>query len=282
MPVSRSYYYLVTGLSDIRLDEKGPLPPMDGFIAGADEDLHPDDKSLLRLMQCPYDNSNLISLLLYPERPFDSRGNFTAEDLAAEIRNPSSLPAYMEAFLADYRDGKQDGTLDHEDRLAADFYDSVVEHTNPFVREWFQFDLNLRNLLAAINCRALAKTLGVQSTALLESSIIGDNAVADALRRSSAPDFSLATLFPAVDTILALPRDDLTEFERQIDLMRMQTADDLSFLRGFKIDAVLAHAVKLNIAWRWRALDDGAGSDALDALVDSLAAVPVIDHGEAQ
>ena len=275
--MSRSYYYLVAGLDEPAPDKRAALPSLAAFAAEAAEDLHPDDQALLTLLRFPYDNANLISLLTHPENAFDTRGTFSRETLEQEIKSPTQLPDYMQEFLATRQ---QASPLTPADRLAWLFYDSVSSHANPFIRAWFEFDLNIRNVLAAMNCRDMAEALQTPLPALLEHSIIGNGSVAEAVRRSSAPDFGVSAVFPEIQEILSLPRQPLAAFERRIDDLRMRVVDEMVFLRGFKVDAVLAHLVKLDIARRWQALDSSPGGEVLDTLVDEIAAGLLIDSGE--
>jgi hypothetical protein len=275
--MSKSYYYLVSGLADLVLDEKKPLPDNAVFFSEVEDDLSREDMELVRLLRCPFDNYNLITLLENRDREFDERGNFTREELAQEIKNPSRLPEYTEEFFAAFREGKQ--LFPHvswEDQLAWLFYDSVAEHPNPFIREWFAFDLNLRNVLAALSCREIAASEGTQQAELIEKAVICRNGVADLLRRSNAPDFSLSSIFKEIELILSFPRNNLTELEKSADQLRWRVLDEQVFLRAFKVDAVLAFVVKLNIARRWLKLMPAEGKQMLDELIGGLKAGLVI------
>jgi hypothetical protein len=67
----RNYYDLVAGLADISPDAaRIPLSAAE-FSAQAAELVHPDDAVLLRLLQLPRDNRNLITLLEKQDRVFE-------------------------------------------------------------------------------------------------------------------------------------------------------------------------------------------------------------------
>ncbi|OGK03753.1 MAG: hypothetical protein A2519_02060 [Candidatus Raymondbacteria bacterium RIFOXYD12_FULL_49_13] len=269
--MSQSYYYLVAGLPDLALDEKRQVPAIAEFLSQTEEELDPGDRALVSLLRCPFDNANLITLLENRRRPFDQRGHFTRDELETEIKNPSALPEYMIDFLSAHKEGRQlFPGLASEDQLAWLFYDTVSDHANQFIREWFLFDLNLRNALTALNCRENAAAAGLPASELIEKAVICRNEVAELLRRSNAPDFSLGTIFREIEEILSFPRERLADFEKSIDLLRWRVLDELVFLRAFAIDAILAFIIKLDIAHRWLRLDPAEGRRMLDGLVSGV------------
>ncbi|MBN2107954.1 MAG: DUF2764 family protein, partial [Deltaproteobacteria bacterium] len=92
---ARNYYDLVAGLADISPDaSRLPLSAAE-FIAQTAGLVHPDDADLLRLLQLPRDNRNLITLLEKPDRAFEPGGAYDREALTAELANPETLPEYM-------------------------------------------------------------------------------------------------------------------------------------------------------------------------------------------
>ena len=68
-------------------------------------------------------------------------GSFSAEDLIKEIRG--LLSARDEAVLDLLLEG-----CDPE-KLNADFYQKALQHGNRFIRDWFRFDLDLRNTVVS-------------------------------------------------------------------------------------------------------------------------------------
>ena len=265
------YYYLVTGLPDLLLDEGRGLPSWNALYNEISESLDEAEAALLPLLKYPADNANLITLLEKKERPFSPFGNFTREALEAEIKSPYALPSYAVDFLSAARDNRLPfPSLCREDQLAWLFYDFAALHPQAFIRGWFTFELNLRNTLAALNCRDLAAATGQSAAEWIERTVLCRNEVSALLLKSGAPDFSLSPVFREIDAVLALPRGDPADFEKGVDALRWRVLDDLTFLSDFSIDVVLAFLVKLDMARRWASLSSEAGQRRLAGLVGQL------------
>jgi hypothetical protein len=174
-------------------------------------------------------------------------------------------------FLTAVRDNRLPfPRLCREDQLAWLFYESVASHPEPFIRDWFGFELNLRNTLAAINCREIATAAGLNARELIERAVIGRNEVASLLLKSGAPDFSLAGVFREIEAVLSLPRGNLTDFEKGVDALRWRVLDDLTFLSDFSVGVVLSFLAKLDMVRRWASLSAETGRKRLDGLVAGL------------
>jgi hypothetical protein len=274
MIMSQNYYYLVAGLPDIALDEaKGTVTLRDVMIE-LQEQLDETDRQLLKLLRYPFDNSNLIATLENREQEFDSRGNFTKEELSEMVKNPDVLPQYMQTFLDTYHDGRVPFPgLVLLDQLTWLFYDEISEHRSLFIREWFTFDRDLRNVIAGINCRKSLEHLEQRATErerAVASVVIGRNDVAEAVLRSSAPDFGLGTMVPWAESLLSSSKGSLIDFEKTVDLLRWNTCSDLTLFSYFSVDTILAFVIKLTIVERWRHLDPQVGRERLETLVEEL------------
>lgn len=269
------YYYLVTGLPDLLMEDKRAPAAMDALEEEIRSCLDEEDRALLPVLRYPADNANLITLLEKKNRPFIPSGNFNREELEVEIKSPHLLPDYAAEFAAAFRENKP--PLPHlcaEDQLAWLFYEFAASHPHPFISGWFTFDLNLRNVLAAMNCREMATVSGGQAPELMEKSVLGRNEVAALLLKSGAPDFALSQLFPEIEALSALPAGRLEEREKGLDAIRIRALDDIAFLADFSVDAVFAFLIKLDIVRRWAALDNTAGRARLDELVTRLKGNP--------
>ncbi|MBD3320141.1 MAG: DUF2764 family protein [Chitinivibrionales bacterium] len=267
--MSRSYYYLVAGLPDIVMEGNKNVPTVGGFIDDTVPQIHGSDAELLKTLLLPIDNANLISLL-EKKGDFDDSGNFSREELEEEIKVPSIIPEYMQAFLEAHKEGRSIFSgLSPENQLTWLFYDRMASHGNSFVRDWFGFDCNLRNVLAGFNCRKAGKT-DQASAGTLQSSILCRNDVAELILKSNAPDFSLGAVFPAVERLLSLDDSNLLEYEKGIDMIRWDTCNELTTFSYFQIETILAFTIKLGIVERWLRLDPEEGKKKLEKLVAEL------------
>jgi len=268
------YYYLVAGLPDVVLDDGAFALTFSDFTEDMAEHIEAEDVALLRTICLPVDNANLISIIENSDRPFVPGGNFSREELEAQISRPDNVPDYMQIFLEARRDSR---TL-FENCTAADglnwlFYDQMSEHPNEFIREWFSFELNLRNVLAGINSRrglAHLEERGVDPSQTLSTLILCRTEVSELIMRSGAPDFGLTALLPWVEGLVAASHGGLQEFEKTVDALRWEILDHLTVLSGFGVESILAAALRIGMAERWAKLDPETGREKIKTAVAQL------------
>lgn len=137
------------------------------------------------------------------------------------------------------------------DNLSPEFYRSALSHENRFIREYFNFDLALRNAKVRFLNTALGRPEGKDLmdpectfTGLEED----EEAVADKIFDS----------------------DDILVREMGIDNLIWTKVEQISTFEYFSLEAVLAFLVKLNIVARWFRLDEQKGREMFKRLVDEV------------
>ena len=144
-----------------------------------------------------------------------------------------------------------------EKDLDADFYAAALRQRNRFLREYFRFDLNLRNA----KVRYLNAQLGREMT--------GEDPEAEDVDidgfRFTGGEFEEAL---KVDNILA--DKDLVSREKGLDDLLWDKIDGLSTFHYFDIEAVLAYIAKLHIVTRWLNLDEEVGRDVFRRLLKDV------------
>ncbi len=269
--MSKSYYYLVAGLPELALDGTKKPASMVEFIADVSEQIDPADARLFSMIRYPYDNENLIALLNKEQGSFDARGNFSREELEEEIKSPDRAPSYMIEFIETVKDGRDCfPNLARRDQLAWLFYEFALGHANRFIREWYAFELDLRNVLAAFNSRRMSRDGDEYAQFALQNKILLRTGVADSILRSNAPDFSLGAQLPWIERLIAANEEDLATYEQDIDTLRWDMLNELTTFAYFQIETILAFSIKLAMVERWQALDPRTGKEKLDRLIEEL------------
>lgn len=272
--MARNYYYFVAGLPDILLDEGRLQAACIEFASEAQEQLSEPDFDRFNLLRLPFDNANLVNMVEKRDLPFDRRGSMDEASLSEGIKSPDTLPSYMQLFIEAYRENRPPHPgLVAADQLAWFFYEEVGQSRDEFVREWYTFDLQLRNVVAAINCRANLAHLDALSTDRERAAnvlLVGRDDTAEALLRSNAPDFGLGVQLPWIDRVTALSRNKPVEFEKGIDTLRWEILDDMTIAAYFRAETVFAFYLKLVMVERWRTLDPDTGRERLDKLLEEL------------
>jgi hypothetical protein len=269
--MSRSYYYLVAGLPDLLLDEGKSFPSF-GEIAGEmASHMESSDAALVAFVRYPFDNRNVARLLTKGREPFDPRGNFSEEELAAEVKAPDRLPAYMVEFLEEHREGRDPYPgFGIYDQLMWSLLAEAFESDNVFVREWFEFDSDLRNVLTAVNVREHAGGTGLDMRRELERALVGRTTVTEQILKAGGADVALSGVAPWVERLLSVERHDLVGFEKTIDELRWRMLDELTIFADFQVETILAFLQKLLLVERWMALDPVEGKQWFDRLVEQM------------
>ena len=146
--------------------------------------------------------------------------------------------------------------------LNADFYAAALRQRNRFLREYFRFDLNLRNA----KVRYLNAQLGREPD---QDLMTGEDPEAEDVDidgfRFTGGEFEEAL---KVDNILA--DQDLVSREKGLDDVLWDKIDSLATFHYFDIEAVLAYIAKLRIVTRWLNLDEEVGRDVFRRLLKDV------------
>lgn len=140
------------------------------------------------------------------------------------------------------------------DELTQDFYADALRHRNRFLREYFRFDLNLRNAKVEYLNRQLGRPEG---TDVMTGKGTDDDTDLDIdLMRFQSGEFAEMA---KVEEILA--GTDLIAREKGLDDLTWDKINSLTLFNYFDINAILGFVAKLRIADRWLALDEEAGRE---------------------
>lgn len=143
--------------------------------------------------------------------------------------------------------------------LNADFYAEALESKDRFIREYFRFDLNLRNAKVAYINKALGRPADMDI--MTGEGSDGDRMDIDGFR------FTGGEFEEALQAENALAEKDLVDREKALDDLVWKKVEDLTTFHYFDIDAVLGYLAKLKIADRWIVLDKEKGRELFEQLV---------------
>ena len=169
-------------------------------------------------------------------------GKGLAEQLLGEIRSQLSARdnAILDFLLLSY----------DPDQLNADFYKRALAHKNRYVREWFAFDLDLRNTVVAYLNDSLGREKGK------------DQILLEGREDAEFPELAKANAI--------LHGTDILDRERGLDELRWQKIDEITLWDYFNIDVILGFVCKLKIIDRWLQLDPESGRAMFRKLVEDI------------
>ena len=132
------------------------------------------------------------------------------------------------------------------ENLTQEFYDRALGSRDRFIREYFDFDLHVRNA----KVRYLNKALG---------------------REPEQDTLSAGEEFEEAGTVEeVLSKTDLLERENGLDSLMWDKVDGLTTFDYFDIGAILGFIARLQIVSRWLKLDESAGREMFRRLVEQV------------
>lgn len=150
-----------------------------------------------------------------------------------------------------------------EEGADAEFYRSALNHRNRFLREYFRFDLNLRNA----KVRFLNRSLGRDA---LQDVMTGAAAEDDPRADLDGNLFDGGTFEEEARTAEIFSGQDLLAREKALDDLRWAKIDEITVFDDFDIEHILGFVEKLRIVDRWLVLDEAAGRERFKRLLSEI------------
>lgn len=271
-----NYYCYIAGLPDIQIDNAKSIPAQEEILDELKQILSKDDMDLLNLLRLKYDNANLLKYLDNRDAELNPLGTLTAQDWTELIEiidnsdelNPAHdrrLLKYMLDFYTTIRDEQSEEKIGfREDFLAALYYKYGMNSKNKFVADWFEFNLNINNILTALTCRKYGWDV--------KSAIVGDNIVAETIRNSvSARDFNLKTEIDYFDALVSISETaNLLDHEHRIDALKWNWLVERTFFDTFTIESVLSFWLRCELMHRWDNLSMEEGAEIFRQMINDL------------
>lgn len=133
------------------------------------------------------------------------------------------------------------------ENLNKDFYLRALSHRDRFLREYFRFDLNVRNAKVEYLNRELGRAAGT------DIFLTDENGFEEEARLGAV-----------------LGSGDILSREKGIDDLMWEKIESLTTFDYFDIDAILGFIAKLNIAMRWNRLDPETGREMFSRIVKEV------------
>ena len=266
--LKRNYYCLVAGLPDLFFNEFKQEFNSLKFRNQLKHELDPLDFKLVEYLFLEFDNANLLNILYNQNKIFNCHAIYPKREIENKIDLQEGLPPYMVDFLKWRKEqDSKEFDLKAENKLHTLFYEYVLQVKNDFLRNWFQFELNTKNLITAINCNKFNYQTESQII-LIESNIVVNTLLINNRLKHELFDEEL----PFSEQIFRVFESDLSliEKEKALDKIKWNYLDENTFFHYFTIEKILSYVIKLIIAERWLKLDAKTGRVLLDKLIEEL------------
>ena len=146
-----------------------------------------------------------------------------------------------------------------KEKIGQEFYKEALGHGNAFIRDFFQFDLNVRNA----KVRYLNQALGRDP--LKDVLSLTDPDADEMGIEIEEPEFKEAARLQAI-----LEGSDILARERGIDDLYWDKIDELTLFDYLNFNRILGVVVKMMIIRRWLLLDEQTGREMFKRLVDEI------------
>lgn len=264
----KKYYCLVAGLPDLFFNENKLIRSSLEFREELKNHIHISDYELVKILFLKHDNDNILNLVFETGDPFDTRGNFTREMLENPLLFSGILPSYLVLF-SKWIKMQEPGILNLEtkNKLQTLYYEQVLNTGNSFLSQWLLFELNIKNILAAVNCERFHYSQKNQLIKVKQGELV----YSLLLHRRFKPEY-FEEILPHAGQVFRIAESGSNpeEKEKAIDKLRWNYVDELTCFHYFTIEKILAQVIKLEITERWIKLDFETGKAFLNKLTDEL------------
>ena len=269
-----SYYYLISGLPEVKLLDSKAKYDINEITQNILSNLSNKDVKLFNYFIYQNDNKNLVNAIALSKGLFSpysvhlEPSIFSKEEIQ-KYANLSNLPNYMVKFLEDNKNTEWENIRHIENSLLSLYYEEMIQIGNAFIREYALFMRNLKNILAALN----GKALGFSGDEILKE-LIGDYPLISSLTKSSAADFGLGREIPyinsIIDTFNSSDKADPYNLENVECSLVNGFLDRLTSIKSFTTDNLFAYYVNLTYAVSINGRNEEEGKKHLQTLVNSL------------
>lgn len=264
----RNYYCLVAGLPDILIDERKVSDSSLVLKNELNDQLHPSDYKLVKLLYLQYDTKNVLNILLKQNLTHLQLANYSNEYLEEQIKEPTTIHDYLKHFIIVFKKESFDKSIvNSEKELLSFYYKHMLQTKNNFLKKWFRFELNMKNILTAVNSRKYGFDIEKQLI-----SISKENEVYNTLLTATSKTEVLIDEVPNADKIIKVAESDMSisKKEKAYDAIKWKFLDDNTVFNYFNIEKILSFVIKLNIIERWLIHDDKTGKALFEKLLNDI------------
>lgn len=258
-----NYYYLISSLPDLELDNGKNYLSINEFISFCEEELKEEDFKELKKL---FIFNDIKSAAFSKDKEFKvlSPSFYSDDEFRENLKDTDSFfPFLAEYFFYDKSDKKLQPKLLNIDEIILFFYEYINDFGNSFIKNYFMFELNLHNVTTALSLRANKITD--------PDKIIPYGDEASALIKSSSQDFGLSLLIDFMDKLTEVYKENnLIKIEKTIDQIRWDYLEESLGIEFFTVNYIFAYAVKLLSIERWNLLTDKKGDETLNGLIAQI------------
>jgi hypothetical protein len=254
-----NYYYVGISLPSLSLD----IPPeitFKDFNRLLKDNLSEKDSQKTLFIRRYDDILNLRAYWLGTS--LNVHGELNILELSEAVVSQTGLPSYVYDFIDKYPN-KEDRLL-HFPFLLAKFFQEAVLEKDSFLRNYFNFERELRLVWTAYRAKKLGKDLNFE----LQFENPEEELIAQLLALKEAKIFELPEKFQNLKVIFENFDDNPLALEKALDQYRIEYIEKMIESHDpFSIERILAYMIQLMIIEKWFELDKEKGKEIVDMIV---------------
>lgn len=256
--LKQNYYYVVAGLPDLFFDEDGQVPDSRELKNEIRSLVTADDFEQIELLYLAKTNEMLLNRYFETDK---------------QPQTATSSTVLQPPYILEFREWAQNKDpqnmkLEFENKLYSLYYDYVLDRAqNDFLRKWFLFELNVKNILTAANCKHFHYSF---SRNLIRTKLA--NPVYAQLRHKHLKPELFEDQVPMAKEIFELAKSHLEAEKREMEIDRLywKYLDEQTNYDYFTIERILVHIIKLHILERWNELEKADGKAFLTRVINEI------------
>ncbi|HOH47350.1 MAG TPA: DUF2764 family protein [Candidatus Cloacimonadota bacterium] len=275
------YYYFICGLPVITIDDAKLPFSLEDFRQDAKDHLSAKDLKLMELVHLPDELERLLKLVYKLDIPPESLSVYPEgwweqyiELHRQKLGNPQlklskcfgKLPDFISLELSQLLSSEElPDYYQADQKLLNACFKWLKDVPNKFLKQWFDHEAQIRNILMAINGRAHSHEYARY--------LIGEGELVDKLSRSNSADFGLSKQSELFDELYrAYEQNNILYREKAYDVIRWKWVDNHTFFEYFSIDKILGYYCKLKLLARWASFETNAGKESFHDALDKMEA----------
>ncbi|MFA8450330.1 MAG: DUF2764 family protein [Bacteroidales bacterium] len=259
--MSKNYYYLVSGLQDLKLNETRLKISSKNFRTEIKERLSSEDSYYFDFLELAKDNRNFLNFIFKKDLNENQTGVYSSELIPELIQDKTRLPLYLVDFLNYHEEHQSTLTyIEAEKKLTELYFNAGTKLDNEFISWYFHLEGNIRNILIWNQYKNENKN---------NDQIVHFNSLSTSLLSKTFKETDLNHLLDWYNSFVPIiNNENILQRERNIDELKWSLIDQRNIFQYFSIDVLLAYYLKLKIAERWLLLDPEQGKKLFQSIID--------------
>lgn len=271
--INNKYYYLVSGLPELNFDNRKISFEISDIIREFSDLMSSEDFEDIRTVLFSIDLRNIVSNFIEKSSDeFEANGNFNYDELEyffsssiKDIRDDfNNIDDLIVTFISYYNSSESYyPNMSWSDQLALMYYNYALESSNNFLKEYFLFEKDLKNILIAL--------IAAKYNFSPEVSLLGSNDTVHALKTVKSKDYGLSGDYPFINRLITLfDSSDFYKRELEIDKIKWDFIEDLNSFEYFSSSNIMGFLLKYTILNRWAVKSEEKGKKSLDKIFAEL------------